>query len=107
MPPQTEKHTENWHLDKKVPIAIILAIVVQTSGLIWWAATLNSRVSSLEARDSTQQTLIDSRAKLADDRWENFMRERDRMARLEEKLAAAVDMLKRIETKLDRVESRP
>ena len=98
---------EQWHLDKKVPIAIIVAICIQTGGLIWWAARLESRVGSLEMRDATQQTLIETRSKLADDRWENIMRERDRMARLEEKLAAAVQVLQRIEAKLDRVESRP
>lgn len=34
-----------WHLDKRIPIALITATVVQTGALIWWAATLTSQVA--------------------------------------------------------------
>lgn len=37
-----------WHLDKRVPISIIAAILFQTGALIWWASSIESRVSSLE-----------------------------------------------------------
>jgi hypothetical protein len=37
-----------WHLDKKVPIALILAIIGQTVVMTWWAATLSQRVDMLE-----------------------------------------------------------
>ena len=37
-----------WHLDKKVPISLIGAIVLQTFGFGFWAATLNARVGYLE-----------------------------------------------------------
>jgi hypothetical protein len=36
--------TEPWHLDKRVPIALILALVMQTAGMVWWAAGLTHRV---------------------------------------------------------------
>jgi TolA-binding protein len=36
--------SQGWHLDKRVPIAIITAIAVQTFGIVWWAATLSARV---------------------------------------------------------------
>jgi hypothetical protein len=45
---QNDPH--GWHLDKKVPIAIITAIAVQTFGIVWWAATLSARVD-VNARD--------------------------------------------------------
>jgi hypothetical protein len=38
-----------WHLDKRVPIAIVLAIFFQTAGIVWFAATLENRVAQLEA----------------------------------------------------------
>jgi hypothetical protein len=41
---------QGWHLDKRVPIAIITAIAVQTFGIVWWAATLSARVD-VNARD--------------------------------------------------------
>ena len=37
-----------WHLDKKIPISLIGAIVLQTFGFGFWAATLNARVGYLE-----------------------------------------------------------
>jgi TolA-binding protein len=39
---------EHWHLDKRVPVAIIFAILLQTAGAIWWAATIQGRVSNNE-----------------------------------------------------------
>ena len=42
-------HDESqWHWDKKVPISLIGAIVFQTFGFGFWAATLNARVGFLE-----------------------------------------------------------
>jgi len=38
----------HWHLDKKIPVAIIVAIAIQTAGGIWWAATINARVNAIE-----------------------------------------------------------
>jgi hypothetical protein len=37
-----------WYLDKRVPLALILTIVIQTAGLVWWASNLTERVNSLE-----------------------------------------------------------
>jgi hypothetical protein len=37
-----------WHLDRRIPIAFIAAICLQTGGMIWFASALNERVSNLE-----------------------------------------------------------
>ena len=39
---------EKWHLDRRVPLAMILAIILQTSTFIWWASSLTERVNTLE-----------------------------------------------------------
>jgi hypothetical protein len=39
----------SWHLDKKVPITLIGAIVLQTFCFGYWAATLTTRVGYLES----------------------------------------------------------
>ena len=39
---------KHWHLDRKVPIALIVAIAIQTGTGIWWAAGVNTRVEQLE-----------------------------------------------------------
>ena len=44
-----------WHLDKRVPIALILAIGLQATATIFWAAKIDQRVSQLEA-DRMQMT---------------------------------------------------
>ena len=51
-----------WHLDKRVPIAIILAIFVQTAGVVWWAARLENRVVTLEKANTEIATDLAARA---------------------------------------------
>lgn len=40
----------HWTVDRRVPLAMILAIVLQTAGLVWWASSLSERVNVLEKR---------------------------------------------------------
>jgi len=35
-----------WHLDKRVPLGIIIVILAQTIALVWWAATLTGQVET-------------------------------------------------------------
>ena len=35
-----------WYLDKKIPLALFLAIAVQTGTAIWWAAGITKNVES-------------------------------------------------------------
>lgn len=37
-----------WHLDKRVPIALIVTIIMQTGGALWWAASQSERVNYIE-----------------------------------------------------------
>ena len=38
----------SWHLDKRVPIALIVTLMMQGAIGIWWMASLGSRVDYLE-----------------------------------------------------------
>lgn len=38
----------HWTLDRKVPLALVLAIAMQTGGIVWWAAITSSRIEALE-----------------------------------------------------------
>ena len=71
-----------WHLDKRVPIALILAIVVQTVGLGVWVGSIQQRVANNE------RAIV-----AAADQGE-------RLARIEA-------ILERVEARLDRQENRP
>lgn len=73
----------SWHLDKRVPIALIITLFIQTAGMIWWAATLNQRVVYLEMQVSTQAG------------------QDTRLTKLETRMESIIDALIRIEKKLD------
>jgi Tfp pilus assembly protein PilO len=87
----------SWHLDKRVPIATIGAIVIQAMALAWMVSSMNSRIEALEVYTNELKAT----------------RIRERMA-VEE--AATVDMratqahldqqLDRLEVKIDRVSER-
>lgn len=51
---------EGWHLDKKVPISIIIMLLLQTITLVIWATRLDSRVSSVEATTSGHTIVIEA-----------------------------------------------
>ena len=38
-----------WRLDKKIPLALILTVTLQTAAIGVWVGNINSRVNSLEA----------------------------------------------------------
>lgn len=76
---------EPWHLDKKVPIALIIAIMVQTGGALWWTSKLDSRIETVERHVADTK---DDAARLV--RLEAF---RDNLG----------NRLDRIEAKLDRL----
>ena len=53
----TERQTmqeEHWHLDRRVPIALIFAMIVQFIGLVsggvWFAGKLDSKIDAVDAR---------------------------------------------------------
>lgn len=54
MPPSRE----DWHLDKRVPISLIIGFVLQTIVITAWGTTkfdsIDSRVTALEKSDSSQ-----------------------------------------------------
>ena len=43
-----EENNGHWILDKRVPVALIFALALQTVAIIWWAATMENRVNALE-----------------------------------------------------------
>jgi len=83
MKPDTEP--ARWHLDRRVPIALIAAIAMQTAGALLWAGAVSERLAFLEARAERDAGLV------------------ERTARLEERAQHMSGALTRIETKLDNV----
>lgn len=87
---------EAWHLDKRVPIALIVTVIIQTGGMVWWAASMQSTVAQQgEAIAELRRT---ETARAVEDR-----RISEALARLDERMRAQTEILQRI----DRASSRP
>lgn len=41
---------EHWHLDRRVPVALVLMILIQSAGGVWWASAMNERMEQVERR---------------------------------------------------------
>ena len=81
----TEEQRREWHLDRKVTVGLIVALVMHAGTSIWWASDLTSRVKQIEQ----------------DQREASDMPER--ITRVETQVEGNREYLKRIEDKLDRV----
>ena len=90
-----QQEPAQWHLDKRVPISIIIAMLLQTVGMVWWAASLSSRVEQ-HGRE-INSLVADGRSYSAE-----ASRIREVLARLDERMAAQTDLLRRVENALQR-----
>lgn len=52
--------TEPWHLDKRVPVALILTLFVQTAAAVWWLAGLSADVEAMKIRQDRQDAQIEA-----------------------------------------------
>jgi hypothetical protein len=92
MPPKLAD--ESWHLDKKVPVAIIVVLVGQFLLGLWFIAKLDSKVEEQAARlakTEAQVSVIDREAR-------EFG---NRIVRIEEKTSSMLTILQRLERVLD------
>ncbi len=86
----TNAHDDaRWHLDRRVPLAIIFAIVTQTGAALLWAGAANERLAHLEMQ------------------MDMFNRMTERTTRLEVQVNYMRASLDRIERKLDRTIDPP
>lgn len=69
-------------------IGIVITLIVQAAGAIWWAATMNARLDKLEADVAPARQVVET------------------VARLDERSKAMEIATQRIERKLDGVEAR-
>lgn len=92
--------SESWHLDKRIPwIALLLAVVAQTFAFGWWAATMSSRITAIEDRQSE--------ANAARDKWDlAFIQIATDIATLKANTGAAADQIKELKLSFDRLSSR-
>jgi CHASE1-domain containing sensor protein len=54
----------HWHLDRRVPIALIGAILLQSFAAGWFAAELNQRVAAIERFATDNRTAVERIARI-------------------------------------------
>lgn len=84
---------EHWHLDRKVPISIIVGLFIQTLTFIWvgvtWKAEVDSSIASLKTQVAANT--------------EANKTQEPRITILEQQLKYIADTLARIDRKLEQV----
>ena len=91
----TETPKEEWHLDKRVPISIIIALAIQTVTFIYlattWKVAIDYRIGTLEKMDAYHSS--------ADSRLETVRAGQEtRITILEQKFDFIQQSLRRIES---------
>ncbi len=83
-----------WHLDKKVPVSIIIALFAQFAGGLTFVSRLDSRIAALESLSFDKATV-----------------QRDRDQQQDKNVTDAIQLfrsqLDRMDDKLDRIIERP
>jgi len=72
----------HWQVDRRIPLALILTIIAQTGGIVWWASGLTYRVEQLERQAA------------------DAMPQADRLTRVEVRLDNVVDGISEIKALL-------
>jgi Tfp pilus assembly protein PilO len=65
-----------WRVDKRIPLAVIIAMFLQIAGILIWATQLDARVESIEHRTLADASLSEKFARL-EERMENLKRDTD------------------------------
>lgn len=81
---QDDPASASWHLDKRIPIALILTLALQTGTIIWWAAGVTARLEQVERRQEATAP------------------QADRLTRVEVRIEAIQDGIARIERAVQR-----
>lgn len=91
-----EKH---WHLDKRVPISLILTILLQTAAFVWVIAQLDEKLDDTVRRVDDVETAMSDRRTVVEQNSTNI-------AVINANLENMNRTLERIESKLDQHEQR-
>lgn len=94
-PTPERRASDHWHIDKRIPVMLFVAVVGQTAGGIWWMSQMSS-----ELRGAT--------AALTEFKNERYTREDARRDRelVEQKLELARAASRELERRINLMENR-
>ena len=88
----------HWTIDRRIPLALITTLLIQFGGFIWWFSSVESRLTVKEQRLARVEQRLDD-----DPRTLSTIVER--LARIEARSNAQLELLRRIDGRLQ--ERRP
>lgn len=91
--PSWKKLMSNWHLDKRVPVSLIVALFVQTMSVVWWASTVEARVTEQDKKGILTAEYILRQQ-------ENDKKTIEILARLDERVKQQTEIVASIERKM-------
>jgi hypothetical protein len=100
MTDEDRQFERSWHLDKKVPIALIVTIAIQTAGIVWFAAGLFHRVETLERDAIATRVIMDRDTALR-------APQADRLTRVEVKIETVQEGVTEIKRLIQRQPAQP
>jgi len=95
----TQSPEQAWNLEKRVPVALIFALLFQTVGAIWWASGLTQQVEQNVSAISTLDTSMQS------DRRATQL-QAVQMGRVEEQISGLRNDVSRLITTIERQQQR-
>lgn len=63
---EQKRYTE-WHLDKRLPVAIVLALVTNTITFTWWASGLDHQVNQNKTDIAANKNKIEGVQKITEE----------------------------------------
>lgn len=78
-----------WHLNKSVPVTLIFTIILQTIGMVWFAANLRSDVNNNTSTIQKNEVRVDAIAL-------SVQRQDVTLARIDENLKAIREAIERL-----------
>ena len=80
---------KQWHLDKRIPVAFIIALMLQFGGGVWFISQLSASVeANADKITAMERSVIEFREKNND--------VKDRVIRIEEKIISLHDLVERV-----------
>ncbi len=92
MPPtSTPREPNHWSMDKRVPLALIVTLILQGSGIVWWARGVQSDQENTRENHERRLMALEQ------------SKERERVG---ERLATLETEMRNVSTVLDRIDAR-
>jgi hypothetical protein len=102
--------SEPWHLDKRVNLALVGALLVQTSGIVWWASAMHSTLQTEVATNKRQDAVLEALkvdVQVKADRFSEAQRVlSEQLVDQRADLRAIRELMQRIEARLDQSHER-